>query len=305
MEEYDTVIIGGGAGGLTAGIYCARSGLRAIILDAGSSLAATSPWIENYPGFIGIEGSKLIEEMRKHAKEYLPVNLYEAVDLIEKKDGGFAVKTAKDTYKARSIIFATGAQHRQLGIPGEKEFHGKGVSSCATCDGFFFKGKKVVVVGGGNNAATEVIYLHNLGIEVVIIHRRGELRAEKALQEAIRDNGIQVIYNTVVEEIVGENMVTGIKMRNIVDGKVSEMPADGVFVSIGEIPNSGLAKSLGVETDEGGSIITDKAQRTNIARIYAAGDVTGGFRQVITACSEGAICANSAHEDLMRPYWVE
>ncbi len=304
MEVLDTVIVGGGPAGFAAGIYAVRSGLRAIIIDAGSSMAMLSPWIENYPGFEGIAGSELLDKMRKQASEYIEIREFENVDQISKGGEIFIINSSKEDYRARSVIFATGASHKKLGIPGEDEFVGKGVSFCATCDGFFFKDKRVVVVGGGNNAATEAIYLVTLGADVSMMHRRDVLRAEARLQTALEEKGVNIIYETVVEEILGEVTVKSLSLKNVKTGSVSEMLVDGVFISIGEVPNSELARALGVDVDNTGYVKTDRYQRTNVPLVYAAGDLTGGFRQIITACSEGAISAKSAYKDLMNPYWV-
>ncbi len=182
---------------------------------------------------------------------------------------------------------------------GEKEFLGKGVSYCATCDGPFFRNKKTVVVGGGNAAAIEALHLKNLGSDVSLIHRRNKLRADKIFQNQLFEKKINAVWDSVVEEIFGDSIVKGVKIRNVKDNSINEMSIDGVFVSIGELPNSILAKNIGVKTDEKGYIAADKNQRTNISKIYAAGDVTGGLRQIVTACAEGAVAASSAYEDLL------
>ncbi len=307
MIIQDIAIIGGGPGGLTAGIYAIRSGLKAVVFDKGiyGGQANTAPWIENYPGFEEISGMDLMDKMRAQAKKYVEIKDSEKVEAISKKDDYFIIKTSKDDYQFRAVIYVTGSVHKRLGAPGEGRLMGKGVSYCATCDGFFFKGKKVAIVGGGNNAATEAIFLKKLGIDVTIIHRRDELRAEDRHKETIAEMGINVMYDSVVEEFLGENMLEGLRIKNVKTSEMSNVDFNGVFISIGDIPQTDLIKDLGIEIDDEGYVITDKEQRTNISMFYAAGDVSGGFRQIITACSEGAIAANSAHEDLASPYWVK
>ncbi|MCK5038872.1 MAG: thioredoxin-disulfide reductase [Thermoplasmata archaeon] len=306
MDILDIAIIGGGPAGLTASIYAIRSGLKAVIFDKGiyGGQANQAPWIENYPGFDEISGMDLMDKMRAQAMKYVEIKDSENVESITKDDRNFIVKTSKEEYHFRSVIYATGSVHRRLGAPGEGRLLGKGVSYCATCDGFFFKDKKVAIIGGGNNAATEAIYLKKLGTDVTIVHRRDELRAEDSHKDTIVEMGINVVYDSVVEEILGENMVEGIRLKNVKTGDISDLNFNGVFISIGDIPQTELVKDMGVDIDDSGYIVVDKAQRTNIPHFYTAGDVSGGFRQIITACSEGAIAANSAHEDLAKPYWT-
>ena len=232
------------------------------------------------------------------------------------------------------LVFATGAQWRKLDAPGEARFYGRGVSYCASCDGFMYRGKRVAMIGGGNSALTDALHLKNLGAEVTIIHRRDSFRAEKALQDSLEREGIAVIWDTVVEEILGDTVVPvdkgdggeegkagkdaapgtapsgedtgvvrGVRARNVKTGEVSELPFDGVFVAIGHIPNSEQAAELGVVLEKDGSIRVDRHMRTNIPRIYAAGDVTGGVRQIVTAVGSGATAALAAFEDTQNPYW--
>ena len=196
-----------------------------------------------------------------------------------------------------------GTEYQKLDVPGEKELQGKGVSYCATCDGFFFKGKKVAVVGGGNSALIEAIFLKQIGCEeVYLIHRRGQLRAETAYENEARAKKIQIMLNKIVEKINGEQKVEYLEMYDTKSGNKSKLTVDGFFVSIGEIPQNTLAKELGVKLDERGYIIADKQQKTNVRGVYAAGDITGGLRQVITACAEGAIAALSTTEVLGKAY---
>jgi thioredoxin reductase (NADPH) len=299
-NAYDVIIIGAGAAGLSAAIYAKRYGLSTLVLEQNISggAAAEAPMIENYPGFISISGMDLTEKMKEHAKAYAEIKEVTAVTGIEKNGSGFTLIAGKDRYEARSVILATGAGHKKLNAKGESEFIGKGVSYCATCDGFFFRDKKVAVIGGGNTAAIEAMHLKKLGCDVLMVHRRGELRAEKALQEKLFDSGVAVVWNSVLEEIRGDAKVKAIKVKNTKTGSISEIAVEGVFIAVGEAPRNELAKQLGAACDEAGSVIVDKAQRSSVAKFYAAGDITGGLRQVITACAEGAVAANSAQEDL-------
>ena len=305
-ESFDLVIVGGGPAGLTAGIYAARSGLSAVIIDEGmcGGLAATSPWIENYPGFEGISGMDLMQKMKEHAEKNLPINEGVHIDSIEMSDDGFVLKAGDTIIQGSAIILATGAKYRHLGVPGEEELAGMGVSYCATCDGFFFRGKKVIVVGGGNNAAVEAIHLKSVGAEVSLIHRRDSLRAEGALQEHMEKEGIDQMLSTELLAIEGTDKVERVRLKDNITDETRTMAIEGVFISVGEIPNTELAKLLDVELAAEGNIQTDRTQRTNVRNAYAAGDVTGGLRQIITACAEGATAAMSAFEDIKTPYWA-
>ena len=296
----DLAIIGAGPAGLTSGIYAGRFGLNAVIFDEKivGGIVNLTPVVENYPGFEKISGMELIEKMKRQTEKYCEIHEMEKVEKIV-VDKEIEIVTTKKIYKSKALVFATGTEKRKLDVKGEKEFLGRGVSYCATCDGMFFRNKKTVVVGGGNAAAIEALHLKNLGSDVSLIHRRDKLRADKILQTQILEKNINVVWDSVVEEIFGDSIVKGVKIRNVKDNSINEMSIDGVFVSIGEKPNSAIAKSIGVKTDEKGYIVVDKNQRTNLPKIYAAGDVTGGLRQIVTACAEGAVAANSAYEDLL------
>ena len=302
--DMELAIIGAGSAGYSAGIYAGRAGIDAVIFDAGmgGGLATESPEIENYPGFKKINGIDLMEKMKDHAKEYAKFKFYEEVKEIKKEGDIFKIITSKGEYEAGAVIICTGTTHRKLDVKGEKELSGRGVSYCATCDGFFFKDKDVAVIGGGNSAVIEAIYLRQVGCNVSIVHRRDRLRAEKSLEARAIDMGINIVWNSVVEKIVGEDKVEGVELKNVKTGKTEIMPVDGVFISIGEIPQSEIAVNAGVETDEHGYIKTDEMQRTSVKGIYAAGDVTGGLRQIVTACSEGAKAALMSTEVLGKMY---
>lgn len=302
MEQYDIIIIGAGPGGLTAGIYAGRQGTKNLIIDKdiAGGLGREVPAMENYPGYDNISGLELVEKMKAQAIQNCELHEMEEVTEITQNDDEyhFTVKTGKDSYHAKAIILATGSSHQQLNVKGEEEFKGKGVSYCATCDGFFFAGRDIVMVGGGNSALQEALYLKNLGANVTIIHRRDQFRAQNYLQELIKEAGINTILNATLEEIKGEMLVESVILKDTKTGELTELPTSGVFVSIGYIPHTELASQLKVEQDESGHIITDKNQKTNIDYVYAIGDVCVGLKQWVVACGEGAVAATSAFTDL-------
>ena len=302
MNEYDIIIIGAGPGGLTAGIYAGRQGTRNLIIDRdlAGGLGREVPEMENYPGFDNISGLELIEKMKAQATRNCDLREMEEVTEIIKTDEEyrFTVKTTKDTYRSKTIILATGSSHRRLEAKGEEEFKGKGVSYCATCDGFFFAGRDIIMVGGGNSALQEALYLKNLGANVTVVHRRDEFRAQKHLQNQIKEAEIPTILNATVEEIKGEMLVESVILKDTKTGELTELPTNGVFVSVGYIPHTEIAKQLDIDLDESGHIIIDKKQKTNVDYVYAIGDVCVGLKQWVVACGEGAVAATSAFEDL-------
>lgn len=262
----------------------------------------TSPMIENYPGFPEIPGMKLMELMSDHARRYVDIREGEEVTRVRSGEK-FELTTTSGKYSSRAIILATGSSHRKLDVPGEEGMTGRGVSYCATCDGFFYKKKEVIVVGGGNTALTDALYLNSIECKVTLVHRRDTLRADKHLQESVSLRGIPVLWNTVVEEIIGGDEVTGVKLRNLKTGATHIKNVDGVFIAVGEVPSSQLAAELGLHLDQGGFVITDKSYRTNVPLVYAAGDVAGGIRQIVAAVHSGAAAALSCFEDLTNPYF--
>ncbi len=302
MEEtiYDLVIIGGGPAGLTAGVYSSRLGLKTIILEKGitGGLLLDAPLIENYPGFKQIKGKDLAQKMKEHALLYVEVKELEEVKNLGRIGLLYKVLTNNKEYVCRGLVFATGTTHRRLGVKGEEEFLGRGVSYCATCDGFFFKGKRVAVIGGGNSGAVAALYLSGICEKVTVIELMPTMMCETAYQSKIKESGIEYILNSEITEIFGRNKVQGLIYRDRKTGKASSLDVDGVFIYAGLAPQSDLAKKLGVKTDQKGYILTDKHQRTNMLRVYAAGDVTGGPGQIITAAAQGAVSAISAFEDL-------
>jgi len=258
------------------------------------------PLMENYPGFEVTSGKELLEKMRKQVEKHIPIrNMEEVKEIRENSPGDISLTTSQGEYRAKSVIISTGSHHRRLNVPGEYEFLGRGVSYCATCDGPLFKEKSVVVVGGGNAAVQEAIYLNDLDCDVTIIHRRDELRAEKYLQNKLKEHEIPVIWDSVVEGINGEVVVNSVSILNRKTQEKKDLPTDGVFIAVGEEPLNKVAQSAGVELDKEGYIVTDKHQRTNLPGIYAAGDITGGIKQWVVACSEGAVAALIAFVEVM------
>ena len=302
MEKYDIIIIGAGPGGLTAAIYAGRQGTKNLMIDRdlAGGIGREVPEMENYPGFDNVSGLELIEKMKAQATKNTELHEMENVTEITKNDDEyrFTVKTDKSEYLTKSIILATGSSHRHLNAKGEDVFAGKGVSYCATCDGFFFQGRDIIMVGGGNSALQEALYLNNLGANVTLVHRRDEFRAQKHLQNKIKEEGINTIFNATVEEIKGEMLVESVTLKDTKTGKLTDLPINGVFISVGYVPHTELAQQLGVSLDESGHIITDKNQKTNIDYVYAIGDVCVGLKQWVVACGEGAIAATSAYHDL-------
>jgi len=302
--DFELGIIGAGPAGYAAAIYAVRAGIKTLVFDKGigGGLAAISPNIENYPGFESISGFDLVEKMKNHASKYTNINFNEEVKNIKKNKDGFTIETDK-SYNVKAVVLCLGTEYRKLNAPGEAELTGKGVSYCATCDGFFFKNKIVAVVGGGNSALIEAIYLKQIGCKkVYLIHRRDQLRAEKAYEQEAIDKGVKIIFNTRVENIKGADKVEFLELHDVKSDKISKLVVDGVFISIGEVPQSTLAKDLGCKIDDKGFVIVDKQMRTSVKGVYAAGDITGGLRQVVTACAEGAIAALASTESVGKKY---
>lgn len=302
MEKYDLIIIGSGPGGLTAGIYGGRQGTKTLMLDKGPAggQGLEVPMMENYPGYEIIAGVSLIAHKKKQALKLAELHEMEEVNSIEPLGRIYKISTTKQEYHANAIILSTGSRHRPLNVPGETEFLGKGVCYCATCDGPLFAGKDVLMIGGGNSAAQEALFLKNIGCNVTIVHRRDQLRADKYLIEKLEEHEIPIIWDSEVEEIKGDVFVESVVLNNKKTSQKTEVSVSGIFIAIGDEPINQLAKDLGLDIDHNGYIITDKFQRTNLERVYAAGDITGGVNQWIVACSEGAVAATAAFEDLQK-----
>ena len=291
----NVVVIGGGVAGFTAAMYAGRATLNPLLIvgNALGGQAAMTDRLENYPGFPeGIAGVDLAERIQKQAMQFDTRVEYDEVTEVDFSVRPFTVKTYGREIKTHTVIVATGARSRRLGVPGENKFVGRGISFCATCDGFFYKDKVVAVIGGGNSALDEGMYLARMAVKVYIIHRRDELRADKILQErAFRNPKVEFIWDTVVDEVLGEQKVEKLVLRNKKTGEMSELPVDGMFEYVGTVPNTGILEGQ-LELDDAGYIITDKRQRTNIPGVYAAGDVQSpDFRQVVVAAGAGAAAA--------------
>ncbi|MEM3578572.1 MAG: thioredoxin-disulfide reductase [Candidatus Bathyarchaeia archaeon] len=308
MENWEMIIIGAGAAGLASGIYGARSGLKTLVLDeklAGGT-TADAPIIENYPGFQSITGVELAQKMVAQCRSSgATIHEFEAVASLDLKGEKKIVKTNRGVYEAKAVVIASGSHYREIGVLGEKEFRGRGVSYCGICDGPLFKGKRVLVVGGGNSAVITALYLSGIVSEVKIAHRRDAFRAEEALVKDLRKKAnVEILWNTEVKEIRGEKVVEKVVVFNNKTGETAELNVDGVFVQVGEVPNSQLAKDAGVEVDEKGYIKVDVFQRTNIPGVYAAGDVTNHpVKQVGTAVGQGITAALEAYGFIRRPYY--
>jgi len=305
LVETDLLIIGGGPAGLTAGIYAVRSGLRAAVVEreALGGQIATTPVVENYPGFTSVGGKTLVDIMVSHALQYVQIFQGEAVVELT-PDKPISAVTTRRKFLTKSVLLATGATHQHLNVPGESRLAGRGVSYCSTCDGPLFKGKKVVMVGGGNSAVTEALHLYHMGVDVTLIHRRDKLRAQDFLAKQLTDSNIPVLWDTEIKEIRGEERVEEIFILNNKTEATDTFKTDGVFIAIGYLPALELAQKLGVEISPDGYIKHDGKHRTNVPGVYSAGDVEGGYKQIVTASGQGAEAAMTIFEDLINPYWL-
>ncbi|HXV27382.1 MAG TPA: thioredoxin-disulfide reductase [bacterium] len=302
MPSYDVMIIGGGGTGLTAAIYTSRAKLSTLLLEKltpGGQIALTDV-VENYPGFPeGITGPEISQRMEDQAKRYGTEVKYQEVKSIAKKNGVFEVQAAEETFQAKSLILAAGASFRMLGVPGEKELTGKGVSYCATCDGAFFKEKEIIVVGGGDSAMQEGLFLTRFASKVTVVHRRDKLRASPILQERAKNNPkIQFMWDTVIKKIDGTKKVEGVSLENVKTQKAEDCRVDGVFVFIGHDPNTSFLKGV-VELDDKGYVKADNSLKTSVPGIFAAGEIrAGAVKQLVSACGEGCEAALAAQDFL-------
>ncbi len=298
-DVYDFAIIGAGAAGLAAAQYGARANLKTIVIEemAPGGQALLIDNLENYPGILEpINGYDLAERMRAQAEQFGSAFFDGSVSRITKESGRFLIETSAGTIESLTVLIATGAKHRMLEIPGEKEFIGKGVSYCATCDGPFFKGQRMLVVGGGDAACDEATYLSKLSDKIVMIHRRDRFRAQRALGQRVLSNpSIQVRFNTIAKEIKGDTKVRSVVLENVVTHEEVEEAFDAVFVFIGSIPQTQFLQGTNVKLDETGYIVADCNMQSSLPGLFAAGDVRSTpFRQIITAAADGAIAAHSA-----------
>lgn len=297
--ETDLVIVGGGPAGLSAGIYASRSGLKTVVLERnilGGQVALT-PMVENYPGLTQIGGKKLVEILVSHALEY--VHIFQGEEVLTVSPGRpLTITTNRRRFITRAMLLATGATHKHLGVPGESRLSGRGVSYCTTCDGPLFAGQKVVMVGGGDSAVTEALHLKNIGADVTVIHWTDKLDAQDVLAKQLKNSGIPILFNTVVKEISGEKSVESVTVLNTRTNETKKIETAGVFIAVGYLPSVDLADKIGVaKTPQG--FIQQENYRTSVPGIYAAGDVVGGFNQIVTASGHGAEAALTIFRDLL------
>lgn len=300
MEKYDVIVIGAGPGGMTAALYASRANLSVLMIDRGiyGGQMNNTAEIENYPGFKSILGPDLAKKMYEGSINFGAKYAYGTVESIEQSGKNKIVKTDQDSYEAGSVIIGTGSQYRKLGVEGEDEYGGKGVSYCAVCDGAFFKNREVVVIGGGDSAISEALYLAGITSKVTVIHRRDQLRAQKVLQDrAFANNKINFIWNTNVTEIIGDNMkVTGVKTLNNQTNETDVVDANGVFIYVGNNPMTEPFNNLNI-TDDKGWIKTNERMETSVPGVFAIGDVRSKeLRQVATAVGDGGIAGQNAFE---------
>lgn len=301
-KVYDMIIVGGGPGGYTAALYGARAGLNVLVIEklsAGGQMAL-SPMIDNYPGFEdGIDGFSLGEKMLAGAQRFGAESLLAEVTELQLDAPVKIVRTTEGDFEAPVVIIATGADPKNLGLPGEQNLVGRGISHCAACDGMFYKGKTVVVVGGGNTAAADALQLSRICEKVIIVHRRDTLRATKVYhQPLLNAPNVEFLWNSTVSELLQNGRLTGVKVQNLITGEEKEISADGLFVSIGRKPNSSLVQGQ-LELDGARYIVADESAATSLPGVFAVGDVrTKNVRQIVTAAADGAVAAHYAEEYL-------
>ncbi|EUJ25603.1 thioredoxin reductase [Listeria floridensis FSL S10-1187] len=297
---YDVIIIGAGPAGMTAALYTSRADLDTLMIERGvpGGQVVNTAEVENYPGFDSILGPELSDKMFNGAKQFGAEYAYGDIKAIEDHNTFKIVTAGSKSYKARAVIIATGAEHKKLGVAGEEELSGRGVSYCAVCDGAFFKNRELIVVGGGDSAVEEGTYLTRYADKVTIIHRRDKLRAQPILQDrAFKNDKVDFVWDTAVEEIVGDDKkVTGARLVSTKDGSKREINADGVFIYVGLVPLTEAFHGLGI-TNEEGYIVTNEEMETNIPGVFAAGDVRAkGLRQIVTATGDGGIAGQNAQK---------
>jgi thioredoxin reductase (NADPH) len=305
----DVLIIGSGPAGLTAAIYTARANLRPLVLEGEPSSTSDQPGgqlmlttdVENYPGFVdGIQGPELMATFRAQAARFGADFLTVRATKVDFSSRPFRVWVGDDEFQARSVIVSTGARSRMLGLDSERRLLGRGLSTCATCDGFFFSGQRIAVIGGGDSALEEAIFLTRFGEKVTVIHRRDRLRASKIMQErAFKNDKVEFLWDSVVEDFVGDGHLSGVKVRNVKSGEESVLEVGGAFVAIGHIPNTTIFKGQ-LDMDEGGYLRTTEGTRTNVEGVFASGDVQDHvYRQAVTAAGSGCMAAIDAER------WLE
>ena len=299
-QVYDVLVIGGGPGGYTAALYAAWANLSVMVLEKltpGGQMGTTDV-IDNYPGFPeGVGGFELALQMQKGAQRFGAQTQLSEVISVELGGTVKQVRTQDGTYQARTVVLASGAHPRELGLPGEQELRGRGVSYCATCDGMFYRGKTVAVVGGGNTAVSDVLYLSRLCQKVYLIHRRDQLRASKVYLDPLQQaENVEFVWDSQVQELLYGDVLTGVQVRHKKTGELREIPCDGLFVAVGHVPNTELYQGQ-VELDQAGYVLADETTRTNLPGVFAVGDLRKKpLRQVITAASDGAVAAHFIEE---------
>ena len=300
---YDVVIIGGGPGGYSAALYCARSGMSVLVLEKlspGGQMATTGQ-VDNYPGFEdGIDGFELGEKMKKGADRFGAETAFDEVIRVDLKAEPKKITTTGGELLTQTVVIATGASPRELGLPEEKKLRGRGVAYCAVCDGMRYKDKTVVVSGGGNSAAEDALFLAKICKKVYLVHRRDALRASMVYQNALKDSPVEFLWNSRIEEILHEKKVTGVRLADVKTGEEREIACDGVFVAIGRVPDTAVFEGQ-VERNEQGYIIADETTRTNVPGVFAVGDVrTKPLRQIVTAASDGAVASKFIEEFIQK-----
>lgn len=302
VHLYDMIVVGGGPGGYTAALYAARSGLDVLVLEklsAGGQMALTET-IENYPGFAeGVGGFELAEIMQRQAERFGAKSEYAEVEKMELSASPKVLHTSAGTFYAKTVVLATGANPRKLGVAGEDELVGRGVAYCASCDGMFYKDKTVVVVGGGNTAAEDALILSRIAKKVILVHRRDTLRATKVYhQPLMQTENVEFRWNSVITGLLHDEKLTGVRLENVKTGEQELLPCDGVFVSVGRVPVTELVQGQ-LELDAGGYVVADETTATSIPGVYAVGDVrTKQLRQVVTAVADGAVAVHQAEQYL-------
>ena len=299
---YDIIIIGGGPGGYTAALYAARAGLDTVLverLSVGGQMAQ-SHQIDNYPGFDeGIDGYTLGDKMRRQAERFGAQTIFGQVSCVELQENPKRVELGSQVLLGKSVILATGANPRPLGLPNEAELTGRGVAYCAACDGMFYRGKTVVVVGGGNTAAADALLLSRIAKKVILVHRRDTLKATKIYHDPLQNaENVEFRWNSAVTELLHGDKITGVRIKDLISGAETELACDGVFVSIGRTPATALVKNQ-LKLDEGGYVIAGENTKTNIPGVYAVGDLRAkAVRQIVTAVADGAVAVHMAEEYL-------
>jgi thioredoxin reductase (NADPH) len=302
VEERNVVIIGSGPAGYTAALYAARADLKPLVLkgiEAGGQLMLTTD-VENYPGFpAGILGPELMELMEKQAARFEAEMLHQAASRVDLSQRPFGIWSGDEEFRARTVIIATGATAKMLGVPGEQKLLGHGVSTCATCDGFFFRGQELAVIGGGDSAMEEALFLTRFATKVTVVHRRDELRASKIMQQrAFENDKIEFVWDSTVDEVLGDGQVAGVRLKNLKSGATSELPVGGVFVAIGHTPNTGVFEGQ-VDMTGGYIVVKEPTTETSVEGVFAAGDVVDfTYRQAITAAGMGCKAAMDAERYL-------